>query len=188
MRSRRTAFALPFSLFLAAASPQAALAGDLPAGGQTLQLGSISVQGDQKIVETLRDIKHALRAPFTDDPAHADDVVCRIEKQLGEAREYLDCATNRSYSRRRDATQISVATGTLGVPGGADLFKAFVALQPEQRLHVPVNGAGLQELLQRIPDASLQAGTAPVQGPAASPAAATRAAPAPAAPPDTWNW
>jgi hypothetical protein len=118
-----------------------------------LQLGTISVSGERKIVQTLRAIKAALHTPFSSDAAHANDVVCRINKPLGEAREYLDCATNRDYARRRDATQVSVAIGTLGVPGGADILRSFVSEQPQHQLHVPVQGGALQALLARVPDA-----------------------------------
>ena len=61
MRTHHFALPLPLILALAVASPRVAYA-----DGQTLQLGSISVTGDQKIIETLRSIKQALRAPYTD--------------------------------------------------------------------------------------------------------------------------
>jgi hypothetical protein len=144
-------------------------ADDAPAAAQpTLQLGTVEVQGNQQVLATLQAIKLALKAPYSNDPAHANDPVCRIEKQLGETREYLDCATNRDLIKRRDATQLAVEIGTLGVPGGSDLLRSFLARQPDHRVHMPVNGAALQDLLTRIPDA-----------PVAVPATATQAAPKP---------
>src|SRR5690348_851375 len=163
-------------------APTLLYAADAPGdkGQPTLQLGTVQVQGEAKIMAALRAIKSALKTPFSDDPAHADDPVCRIVKQLGEAREYLDCATNRDYAQRRDATQIAVFSGTLGVPGGADLLRSFLAKAPQHHIRTQVNGAGLQALLARIPDVSDAAAPAPVVAPLsqAVPAAATQKAPA----------
>ena len=54
--------------------------------------------------------------------------------------------------RRREATQVAITVGSIGVPDGADIFRAFITKQPEHHLHVPVNGGNLQALLARIPD------------------------------------
>lgn len=144
----------------------------------TLYLGNITIVGQQKIVNALRAIKLALRTPYSNDPAHADDVVCRINKGLGEQHEYLDCATNKNYSKRRDATQMSVLVGTLGIPDGgvSQLFAAMIATQPEHRLHVPVQGGALQALLAQVPDDARV--VEPGEGVQAVPAASTVAAPA----------
>jgi hypothetical protein len=178
-----------FALALTALIPMTSQAADADTAAAedstTLQLGTVSVVGNQKIVETLRAIKTALKTPFSDDPAHAHDVVCRIEKGLGEQHEYLDCATNRDYSRRRDATQTAIAIGTLGA-GGTDLLRSFLAAQPMHKLRVPVQGGALQAVLQQIPDAPAQADETMKRG--AVPAAATRATPAAATTsPDTWR-
>jgi len=153
-----------------------------------LQLGSVQVQGDRQIIEALHAIKRALKTPFSDSAEHADDVVCRIDKQLGEAREYLNCATNRDYTRRRDDTQLEILKH-LGDPSGADPLQMFVAKQPEHRLRVPVNGAALQTLLTRIPD---QLPDDPAAAAAtklrAVPAAATQKAPSGAASPPGYEW
>lgn len=146
-------------------------AADAPDTQPTLHLGTIEVRGAAQIVAALRVIKIALRTPFSDDPAHADDPVCRIQKQLGETREYLDCATNRDFRRRREATQVAITVGSIGVPDGADIFRAFIAKQPEHHLHLPVNGGNLQALLARIPDdATLVAPAASAPAPKAVPA------------------
>lgn len=136
----------------------------------TLQLGKITVSGQYQIVRTLRVIKVALRTPFSNDPAHANDVVCRINKGLGEQHEYLDCAANRDYTRRRDAVQTAGIVGTTGLPGGGDIqmFNALITAQPNHQLHVPVQGGALQALLARIPDDATLA----------APAGATESAPA----------
>lgn len=177
-------------LLILCAAPTALYAADAPAAGEpTLQLGTVEVQGNQQIVATLQAIKLALKAPFSNDPAHANDPVCRIEKSLGEAREYLNCATNRDYIVRRDATQLAVENGTLGVPGGADLLRSFLARQPDHRIHMPVKGAGLQALLARIPDAPVTVPAADTQAaPKAVPAAATQRAPASATSQPATQW
>src|SRR5690348_1941918 len=106
--------------------------------GPTLQLGNITVSGQYQIVRTLRVIKVALHTAFSNDPVHANDVVCRINKGLGEQHEYLDCATNRDYPRRRDAVQTAGIIGTTGLPVGGDIqmFNALLAAQPNHQLHV----------------------------------------------------
>lgn len=144
----------------------------------TLYLGKISVTGQQKILSTLKAIKLALHTPFSNDPAHADDMVCRIDKGLGEEHEYLDCATNRNYTRRRDAVHTAGLTGTTGIPVGGELqmFNALIATQPEHSLHVQVQGGALQALLARIPaDATV---VVPAAATPLAPAAATQAVPA----------
>lgn len=146
---------------LKAAATLLALACQLPAHADepnkdeaTLYLGNITIVGQQKIVNALRAIKLALHTPYSDDPAHADDVVCRINKGLGEQHEYLDCATNKNYSRRRGATQVAVLVGTYGIPdhGVQQMFAAMIATQPNHALHVPVQGGALQALLAQVPD------------------------------------
>jgi hypothetical protein len=123
-----------------------------------LYLGKLPITGQQKIVDTLLAIKAALREPYSDAPENADKVVCRINKVLGEAREYLDCATNADYSRRRAAAQSAMLTRKLGTVEAYDNegtqmdFDALVASQPDHRLHVPVNAAALQALLASLPD------------------------------------
>ncbi|HEY3858230.1 MAG TPA: hypothetical protein VGM47_01310 [Gammaproteobacteria bacterium] len=145
--------------------------GPAPAEQPSLQLGTISVTGQRDVINTLRSIKLALKTPYSDDAAHADDLVCRIDKQLGEAKEYLDCGINRDLTKRRDSTQTNIMITTLGVPGGTDLLRGFIAAQPEHHLRVPVNGAGLQTVLEQIPDAPPVAAA----GTAVSPAAASSA-------------
>lgn len=159
--------------------------------GTTLYLGDISVSGQAQIVAALQTIKSALHEPLSNDPAHADDLVCRINKGLGEQREYLDCATNRYYTRERDALHGSVMVGTTGLPHGGEAvqgLKAMIQRRPDHSIHVPVQGGALQALLARLPDDAQvvdpAATTAPGQVPAAAiPAASTQAAPAAATKP-----
>lgn len=131
---------------------------DPAASGQpTIYLGKIPVTGQANIVKTLQAIKIALKAPFSNAPADADKVVCRINKVLGEASEYLDCASNRDFIRRREATQIAIlaASSQADQCGGpcslAIQIHNLVSMQPQHRLHVPVNGGNFQKLLDGIP-------------------------------------
>lgn len=170
---------------LAAVVPALAQADD----PMTLQLGAVQVKGDRQVIQTLHAIKLALHEPFSDSAADAGKVVCRIVKQLGETREYLDCATNRDYTQRRDATQLE-ALKHLGDPAGAEPLSQFMAVQPEHRIHTVVNGAALQAVLEHIPDVlppEMQAaadGTAPKPVPAAT----TQKAPASATSQPSTQW
>ncbi len=160
---------LTVSLFLATLLSAAAYAdGPVPTSQPVLQLGVVSVTGQHDVISVLRSIKLALKTPYSDDPAHADDMVCRIEKQLGEAKEYLDCGINRDLSKRRDSTQMSIMSGTLGVPPHTDLFQSFVTAQPQHHLRVPVNGGNLQAVLQQIPDAQTVVAASTTVAPAAA--------------------
>lgn len=134
-----------------------------------MYLGKIAVNGQEDIVRTLQAIKIALKRPFSTRPADADLIVCRINKVLGEDKEYLECATNREYTRRRAATQlqrmvtdpqaqVDTHPGDTGAPspqmveaGREIAFENIIALQPDHRLNVPVNASQLQELLAQIP-------------------------------------
>jgi hypothetical protein len=160
------------SIFLATLLSAAAYA-DGPASTDqpVLQLGVVSVTGQHDVISVLRSIKLALKTPYSDDPAHADDMVCRIEKQLGEAKEYLDCGINRDLTRRRDTTQMSILSGSLGLPPGSDLLRSFITAQPQHHLRVPVNGGNLQAVLQQIPDAQTVVAASTSIAPAAATAA-----------------
>lgn len=156
-------------------------------GEPTLFLGKIAVTGQENIVRTLQAIKVALKAPFSNAPADADKVVCRINKVLGEAREYLDCASNRDYIRRREATQIAILASASQADqcGGACSAEIklhnMLDIQPAHRLHVPVNGGSFQKLLDSIP--------LPEPASALAPAGTTTAAPGVASgAPDGAGW
>lgn len=178
---------LTLSVVMASATPLAwGHRGDTAAADdqqQTLKLGDVEVTGQENVVKMLQAIKMALKTPYSNSPGHADDLVCRINRKLGEASKYLDCATNRDYSKRRDAIQ----TGMLAAQSqaaaqetnpGAKEANAEVALhnmvntQPDHRLYVPV-GSNFEKLLRNI---SLPPATTAL-APAASTAAAVTEAP-----------
>src|SRR5882724_3645737 len=107
--------ALLFSLSAQADDPAANAIDNAPMG---LHLGKLDITGQQKIIDTVLAIKAGLREPLSDDPAEASKVVCRISKLTGGAREYLDCATNASYSYERSALQGRMLAERNGLPPG----------------------------------------------------------------------
>ena len=128
--------------------------GDVP----ILYLGKLPITGQQKIVDTLLAIKAALHEPVSDAADKASTVVCRINKDTGTLREFLDCATNKDLSLRHEYSQEQMLVRSNGLPAnfyGEALqqdFDGLIAAQPNHRLHVPINGAALQSLLDRLPD------------------------------------
>ena len=128
--------------------------GDVP----ILYLGKLPITGQQKIVDTLVAIKAALKEPLSDAADKADKVVCRINKDTGSMREYLDCATNRDLAVRHEHVQEEMLARRNGLPPGEygdasqQDFDGLIASQPNHRLHVPINGGNLLALLARLPD------------------------------------
>src|SRR5579859_7839010 len=85
-----------------------AAAGTAPAASQTgngksVHLGKIEVTGVKPLVEFLQEIKVAVKRPFDNDPAHFDDMVCRLgDDQLGShMSSTLECGTQGWFSMRR---------------------------------------------------------------------------------------
>ena len=98
-----------------------------PAAASTTQLGKLKVTGMRPLVEVLQQMKTAINAPFSNDPAHYDDMVCRLEENSGFRAQgmLLDCGTQGWFSMRRgiyhrdmDATEDPglSSTPTLGHP------------------------------------------------------------------------
>ena len=56
-----------------------------PAASSTTQLGKLKVTGMRPLVEVLQQMKTAINAPFSNDPKHYDDMVCRLERTAGSA-------------------------------------------------------------------------------------------------------
>ena len=98
-----------------------------PVAASTAQLGQVDVTGMKPMVEVLQQMKTAINAPFSNDPKHYDDMVCRIEDNSGFRAQgaLLDCGTqgwfNMQHSiihRDMDATADPrlATTPTLGHP------------------------------------------------------------------------
>jgi len=128
--------------------------GDVP----ILYLGKLPITGQQKIVDTLLAIKAALKEPLSDAADKADKVVCRINSDTATRHEFLDCATNRDLSARHEYNQEQMLARRNGLPPGEygdasqQDFDGLIASQPNHRLHVPINGAALQSILNSLPD------------------------------------
>ena len=132
-----------------------------------MYLGRVQVTGEKNIFLTLQSIKVALLRPYSSSPQDADLVVCRIEKSMTEAVDYLDCDTNRNYAAKRDASQLAFLTaqGRAGASGSNQIAEMrnqvavdeemmlanMVVGQPGHKLHVPVNGGAFRKLLDRLP-------------------------------------
>ena len=135
-----------------------------PAPAVSMNLGAIHVEGERQVIETLQAIKIALNRPFSPGRTHENDVVCRIHKAMGRAVEYLDCATNRYYTARREITQTAMVIGESDNPAegltcasSACYENVFAALNEGlsrirgHQLHVQVNAGALKALLAKVP-------------------------------------
>ena len=108
-----------------------------------MPLGQIEVTGMGPLVEALREVKVAVKRPFDNDPAHYDDMVCRLEENSGFRAQgtLLDCGTQGWFSMRRNEHGLgdTQAVSTLGHP-----WHTLRALDSHQM-------AALRELLKELP-------------------------------------
>jgi hypothetical protein len=157
--------------------------------GQTpvMYLGKVPITGNKNIFLTLQSIKVALQRPFSTRPEDVNLVVCRIDNVTGERLEYLDCDFNGDYTRQRDESKLAAITAqshgnqaTIGMGDAVDatagqlMFQSLISVQPNHRLHIPINGGNLMKLLETIPMPSPDQQDAPA---AAAPAAGTSSNP-----------
>lgn len=162
----KSAGALALAALLAA--PLMAAADDDSSGQKTettvMYLGKTPITGDANIFHVLQSIKVALMRPYSSKAADANLVVCRINRSMSEALEYLDCDFNRDYTQLRDLSQMSfmTAVGHAGKQNGLDslgqsetdstvIFESLINIQPNHRLHIPINGGNLMKLLNSLP-------------------------------------
>ena len=69
-----------------------------------VHLGKVEVTGIKPLVETLQEVKVAVKRPFDNDPAHFDDMVCRLGDALGShITTTLECGTQGWFSMRRNS-------------------------------------------------------------------------------------
>lgn len=93
-----------------------------PGQGKSVHLGKIEVPGVKPLVETLQEIKVAVKRPFDNDPAHFDDMVCRLDAGTldSHAGTTLECGTQGWFSMRRNQNQFgngdAAAVAALGHP------------------------------------------------------------------------
>jgi len=96
-----------------------------PGTGKSVHLGKIELTGVRPLVQTLQEIKVAVKRPFDNDPAHRDDMVCRLgDDELGSHLTMtLECGTQGWFSMQRSAygyggvmQSDAVAVSALGHP------------------------------------------------------------------------
>lgn len=159
--------------------------------GQTpvMYLGKVPIVGNKNIFLTLQSIKVALQRPFSTKAADANLVVCRVNHVTGERLEYLDCDFNGDYTQLREQSQITAMTAqgrgdqaTIAMGDAVDttaghlMFQDLISVQPNHRLHIPINGGNLMKLLESIPMPPPDQQDAPA-GDSAAPAATTSSNP-----------
>lgn len=112
-----------------------------------IDIGKVNVNAMRQTVETLREMKGALQAPFSNDPKHYDDMVCRFDDNEGFRAQgvLLECGTQGWFSMRRGAHTVGDMSGadaspvTLGHP-----WHTMRLLNHEQ-------AQSLRELLKLLP-------------------------------------
>ena len=90
----------------------AATTGKPPTQSTTTNLGNVDVKGTRATVDLLREMKGAINAPYSNDPKHVDDMVCRIEQNEGYRAQgvLLDCGTQGWFSMRRSNSTLDEVT------------------------------------------------------------------------------
>ena len=121
------------------------------AAGSTAELGKVEVTGTKPLVEILQQMKTAINAPFTNDPKHYDDMVCRIENNEGFRAQgvVLDCGTQGYYSMRREIMhrdmQVTEDVAAAGTPTLGHPWHIVRLLNHEQV-------AALRKVLGKLPE------------------------------------
>ena len=151
-------------------APAAAGVAPAPAGVKHLdkmKLGSVEVTGLKPLVETLRELKVAVKRPFDNDPAHFDEMVCRFDDHaLGtHTGMLLECGSQGWFSMERNAYQYGGA-----MQGSEPAVSALGHPWHTLRLLDPRQMAALRELLKELPPP----GQGDVQIVDEAPAASTR--------------
>jgi hypothetical protein len=74
-----------------------------PPAASATELGKVEVQGHKPRLESLQQMKAAIDTPFSNDPKHYDDMVCRLEDNLSSHVQgmVLDCGTQGWFGMRR---------------------------------------------------------------------------------------
>ena len=115
------AILLSAASLLQAASPPAAStaapAADTHAQAQpdekpaSIELGKVNVTAMRRMIETLEQVKVALKRPFDNDPKHVDQMVCRLYPGVVYVKPILECGNQGWFARRRDQVHGSLAGG-----------------------------------------------------------------------------
>ncbi len=142
-----------------AASPATLVTGQ--GQNEVLQLGGIKVSGQPMIQKVLQTVKFGLQKPYSNDPALADVVVCRLNAESGNpSDQVLTCATNRTWSSSQSLRSImaGAATATGGTSCSADHCQPAVLAQfasaldqlPGHYLQTSVNLKQLHRLMDAV--------------------------------------
>ncbi|MDE1984842.1 MAG: hypothetical protein KGL98_11660 [Gammaproteobacteria bacterium] len=87
----------------------------------TMELGKVNVIAMRRMIQTLQQVKVALKRPFDDNPKHVDDMVCRLHPaSFRHNQEVLECGNEGWFSSRRDITQRALAGGDWQRAANAD--------------------------------------------------------------------
>ena len=156
----RALYLIPALLAAAPAWGQDAVAPATPYVGKSrnVHLGKIQVTGMKTLVETMQEIKVAVKRPFDNDPGHFDDMVCRLDdRQLGtHIGAVLECGTQGWFRMRRDEFQYggALSDGAVSAAALGHPWHTERALNPEQAgalrkllRGLPAPGAGKVQLL-----------------------------------------
>ncbi|MDE2071113.1 MAG: hypothetical protein KGJ04_07630 [Gammaproteobacteria bacterium] len=91
----------------------------------SIELGKVNVKAMRELIRSLEVVKVALKQPFSNDPAQANTVVCRIIQSHGQLRveermgAVLECGTNSWFMWRKDACRnvglAQCASGSFGL-------------------------------------------------------------------------
>ncbi|MDE2461218.1 MAG: hypothetical protein KGL98_08205, partial [Gammaproteobacteria bacterium] len=67
----------------------------------TMELGKVNVTAMRRMIETLEQVKVALKRPFDNDPKHVDQMVCRLYPGVVYVKPILECGNQGWFARRR---------------------------------------------------------------------------------------
>lgn len=124
-----------------------------------VHLGKVEVTGLQPLAAVLQEVKVAVKRPFDNDPAHFDDMVCRLgDNALGShITRTLECGTQGWFAMRRNSFMFgnfmvkgaAVAVSTLGHPWHTmrELNPRQIAVLRELLRELPPPGQGLVEVV-----------------------------------------
>lgn len=132
----------------AMAPPTATAATPYAGKSRNVRLGKIQVSGMKTLVETLQEIKVAVKRPFDNDPAHFDEMVCRLDDRQMDTHigAVLECGTQGWFRMRRDEFQYggAMSDGAVSASALGHPWHTERALNPQQ-------ASALRSLLKGLP-------------------------------------
>lgn len=93
----------------------------------SIELGKVNVTAMRRMIETLQQVKVALRRPFDDNPKHVNDMVCRLHVDASvHSVAHLECGNEGWFSSRRDIVSRALGGGWVNA-GQEGMERAFAA-------------------------------------------------------------